>query len=316
MLAEIKIRRAHPVGATISQTIMRDGWQLRTLDWPVVGESRGSILFQGGRGDFIEKYLETLADWHAQGWSVTAFDWRGQGKSGRLCDDAHVGHIDDFAIWVDDLAEFFKRWKATSTGPHIVIGHSMGGHLILRALVEARIAPDAAVFIAPMFGIETPPVPLGVARFLFSGLSKIGLSKRPAWKGNERPAAPWASRQRFLTSDADRYADEIWWTEQDGALKLGPPSFGWLAAAINSTHDTEATGALERIAVPLLILGTDGDRLVSPPAIRRFAARFPNAQLHMYDASVAHEILRECDAVRDDVLGRIEAFLGKVAPPQ
>jgi lysophospholipase len=316
MLAEIKIRRAHPVGATISQTIMRDGWQLRTFDWPAAGTPRGSILFQGGRGDFIEKYLETLAEWHTQGWSVTAFDWRGQGKSGRLCDDANVGHIDDFAIWVDDLAEFFKRWKATTTGPHIVIGHSMGGHLILRALVEARIAPDAAVFIAPMFGIETPPVPLGVARFLFSGLSKIGLSKRPAWKGNERPAAPWASRQRFLTHDADRYADEIWWTDQDGALKLGPPSFGWLAAAISSTRGTEVPGALERVALPLLILGTDGDRLVSPAAIRRFAARLSGAQFHMYDASAAHEILRECDTVRDDVLARIAAFLGKVAPAQ
>ncbi len=314
MPAEIKIRRAHPVGATLSQTIMRDGWQLRTLDWPAEGSPRGSILFQGGRGDFIEKYLETLAYWHAQGWSVTAFDWRGQGKSGRLSDDANVGHIDDFAVWIDDLAEFYKRWKATSPGPHIVIGHSMGGHLILRALVEARIAPDAAVFIAPMFGIETPPVPLGVARFLFSGLSKIGLARRPAWKGNERPAAPWASRQRFLTSDAERYADEIWWTEKDPELKLGPPSFGWLAAAINSTRGTEAPGALERVAVPLLILGTDGDRLVSPAAIRRFAARLPGAEFHMYDASAAHEILRERDEVRNDVLGRIEAFLGKVAP--
>ena len=316
MPAEIKIRRTHPEGAMLSQTIMRDGWQLRTFDWPAVGEPRGSILFQGGRGDFIEKYQETYADWHGQGWSVTAFDWRGQGKSGRLCDDANVGHIDDFAVWIDDLAEFFKRWKATSTGPHIVIGHSMGGHLILRALVESRIVPDAAVFIAPMFGIETPPVPLGVARFLFSGLSKIGLSKRPAWKGNERPEAPWASRQRFLTSDAERYADEIWWTEQVPELKLGPPSFGWLAAAINSTRNTEAAGALEQVTTPMLILGTDGDRLVSPAAIRRFAARLPGAQFHMYDASVAHEILRESDDVRDDALARVDAFLGKVASKQ
>lgn len=315
MPAEIKIRRAYPSGATLNQIIMRDGWQLRMFDWPAQGQARGSLLFQGGRGDFIEKYLESYAGWHAQGWSVTAFDWRGQGKSGRLCADVHVGHIDDFAIWIDDLAEFFRRWKATSPGPHIVIGHSMGGHLILRALIESRITPDAAIFIAPMFGIETPPVPLGVARFLFSGLSKIGLGKRPAWKGNERPAAPWASRQRFLTHDADRYDDETWWMEHDSALKLGPPSFGWLAAAIHSTRATEAPGALETVSVPLLILGTDGDRLVSPAAIRRFAARLPDAQLHMYDTGVAHEILRECDEVRSDVLGRIDAFLGRVAPP-
>lgn len=298
----------------MSKTLMRDGWALRCFEWPATGAARGSILFQGGRGDFIEKYLECFADWHAAGWTVSAFDWRGQGLSGRLCDDPSVGHVDDFAIWIDDLADYFKRWQATMPGPHVAMGHSMGGHLLLRALVEHKIAPDAAVFVAPMFGIETPPVPLGVARFLFSGLSKIGLAKRPAWKGNERPAAPWASRQRFLTSDAERYADESWWTETQPGLKLGPPSFGWLAAAIHSTRGTEAPAALEAVTTPALILGTDGDRLVSPAAIRRFAARLPAATAHIYDASVAHEILRERDVVRDDALARIEAFLAKAAP--
>lgn len=313
MPADLKTRRAYPDGSAQAKAIMRDGWSLRTFDWPVTEGRRGSILFQGGRGDFIEKYLEAYNHWHAQGWSVSAFDWRGQGKSGRLSDDVSVGHIDDFGVWIADLAEFFKRWKATSEGPHIVIAHSMGGHLILRALVEAQITPDAAIFIAPMFGIETPPLPLGVARLLFAALSRIGLGKRPAWKGNERPAAPWASRQRFLTNDNDRYADELWWTDKDGELKLGPPSFGWLSAAITSTRGTEATGMLERISTPMLILATDGDRLVSPAAIRRFAARIPAAHCHIYDKSVAHEILRECDPVRDDALARIDHFLGELA---
>jgi lysophospholipase len=314
MIAEKNIRRAYPQGSTITMTVMRDGWQLRTFDWPAPQGQRGSILFQGGRGDFIEKYLESFAHWHAQGWSVTAFDWRGQGKSGRLTEDPNVGHIDDFGVWIDDLGEFYARWKATTPAPHVVMGHSMGGHLLLRAMIEKRVTPDAAVFVAPMFGIETPPVPLPVARFLFAGLCKIGFAKRPAWKGNERPAAPWASRQRFLTHDGDRYDDETWWLENHPALKLGPPSFGWLAAAIASTRATEAEGVLERVAVPLLILGTDGDRLVSPAAIRRFAARLSGALFHMYDAGVAHEILRECDTVRDDALGRITAFLDQTAP--
>ena len=314
MIAEKNIRRAYPDGSTMTMQAMRDGWALRVFDWPAAGAARGTILFAGGRGDFIEKYLESFAHWHAQGWSVTAFDWRGQGKSGRLTADPNVGHIDDFGVWIDDLGEFYARWESANSGPHVMIAHSMGGHLLIRALIERRIAPDAAVFIAPMFGIETPPVPLGVARFLFAGLCKIGLAKRPAWKGNERPAAPWASRQRFLTHDAERYADEIWWLDNHPALKLGPPSFGWLAAAIASTRATEVAGLLEQVAVPLLILGTDGDRLVSPPAIRRFANRLPNAQCHIYDASVAHEILRECDEARDDALGRIDAFLAQAAP--
>jgi lysophospholipase len=314
MPADLKIRRALPPGSKISKIVMRDGWTLRGFEWPATEKARGSILFQGGRGDFIEKYLESFAGWHQSGWTINAFDWRGQGLSGRLCEDPAVGHIDDFALWIDDLADYFKRWKATMAGPHVVIGHSMGGHLLLRALVEQRITPDAAIFIAPMFGIETPPLPLGLARLLFSGLSKIGLAQRPAWKGNERPAAPWASRQRFLTSDAERYADESWWTETEPGLKLGPPSFGWLAAAIASTKGTEAPGALEAVTTPAMILATDGDKLVSAAAIRRFAARLPAATLYVYDDGVAHEILREHDLVRDDALARIDDFLEKAAP--
>ena len=34
-----------------------------------------------GRGDFIVKYLDGYADWHAGGWNVTALDWRGPGAS-------------------------------------------------------------------------------------------------------------------------------------------------------------------------------------------------------------------------------------------
>ena len=85
-----------PDDAVLSDWPAPDGWTLRRLDWPSPG-GRGRMLFQGGRGDVIEKYLETFAHFHARGWSVTSFDWRGQGGSGRLSPDPHVGHAADFA---------------------------------------------------------------------------------------------------------------------------------------------------------------------------------------------------------------------------
>ena len=309
MFADPITARDYPEGSTVRTKPLRDGWPIRSFDWPADGTARGSILFQGGRGDFFEKYLESFAYWHRAGWSVTAFDWRGQGGSGRVVPDTHVGHFDDFSLWIDDYAEYWAAWVKQGSGPHIAIAHSMGGHLLLRAIIEQRVVPDAAVLVAPMLGIETPPLPLGIARWLFGGLGKVGLARRPAWKANERPAAPWASRQKFLTHDDRRYQDELWWIEQQPALQLGPPSFGWLSAAIASTRQSEAPGKLESVDCPVLMLGTDGDKLVSPAAIRRFAARMPSAQLHMYDDSVAHEILRERDEPRSDALRRIDDFL-------
>src|SRR3546814_11527793 len=85
------------------------------------------MLFLTGRGDIFKKYLEAIAHFHEAGWHVTSFDWRGQGGSGRLSDNPLVGHASDFAVWVADLAAFYRQWASEHAGPHIVIGHSKIG---------------------------------------------------------------------------------------------------------------------------------------------------------------------------------------------
>jgi lysophospholipase len=309
-------RRALPGGSTLAVKPTRDGWPVRRFDWPAKGAPRGSILFQGGRGDIFEKYLESFAHWHAANWNVAAFDWRGQGGSGRLLPDPHVGYVSDFSVWIDDLAAFVADWQADTPGPHVIMGHSMGGHLLLRALIERQVAPDAAVLIAPMLGFDTAPLPFAVARWLAGMMTRIGAPERPAWKVNERPALPGASRQKFLTHDDARYADELWWKSTKPELELGPPSWHWMTLAYGSTATTEARGHPEAIETPMLILGTDGDRLVSPAAIKRFASRIPQARLKMFGRDVAHEILREKDAPRNEALAAIDSFLETAAPPR
>jgi lysophospholipase len=304
-------RRAYPDGSTLDTVAAPDGWPLRRFHWTAKSSAMGSILFQGGRGDIIEKYLETFAHWHDGCWDVTAFDWRGQGGSGRLSANASVGHANSFAVWVHDLAAFYTDWAASTPPPHIVIGHSMGGHLILKALSEKRITPDAAVLIAPMLGFETGRIPLplaaGIVRF-----ASVLAPERPAWKTNERPAPAGASRQQFLTSDTARYEDEIWWKREKPELGLGPPSLKWLEQAYSSCVALTAPGTVEHIRTPMLFLGTSGDRLVSPAAIPIFARRIASARLRMFDHSVAHEILRERDGPRDEALAEIDALLDAV----
>jgi lysophospholipase len=308
-------RRAWPSGVAPQMKPMADGWPVRVFEQPSTAEQpRGSILFQGGRGDIIEKYLECFARWHADGWSVTAFDWRGQGGSGRVLADPRVGHISDFAIWVDDYTAFFEEWRATHPAPHIIMGHSMGGHLLLRSLAERRVRPDAAVLVAPMLGFDSGPLPKGLSAWLISMAVRFGKIEMPAWKANERPAPPWSSRQKYLTHDADRYADEIWWKNAKPELALGPPSFGWLDLANKSCAALAAPGVPEGIDLPILVIGTDGDQLVDPKAIRAVAARLPRCELKMFGKTVAHEILRELDAPRDEALAAIDAFLDKVTP--
>jgi lysophospholipase len=313
-------RRAIAQGARESHWAAPDGHAIRRIDWVRAGGAqpeappRGSILFMPGRGDAYEKYLETLGAWHARGWRVTAADWRGQAGSGRLGIDAVTGHVDDFAIWIRDLADFWAEWRHETPGPHILVGHSMGGHLVLRALVERKVDPDAVVVTAPMLGLHPRFVPpallLGAARLM----SALGDPRRPAWKWSEKPGQLPVGRANLLTHDTERYADEHWWREQRPELVMGPGSWGWTRAAIASIQLLDRPGALESVQTPVLILAADSDRLVEFGAIERAARRLPHAELVRFGAEARHEILREADAVRDPALAAIDAFLDRAAP--
>ena len=287
---------------------------MRRFLWePETGTPRGSILFQAGRGDFVEKYLETYAHFHRQGWRVSGFDWRGQGGSGRLHADRLVGHAASFDPLLDDLDSFVMQWRAANPAPHVLIGHSMGGHLVLRLLAERRAVPDAAVLVAPMLGLNTGPIPAVVARALARTLCLMGLTDRQAWREGNRPTRFDIARKANLTSCDARYADEAWWKAKQPELALATPSWGWLAAAYESIARLDQGGALERIETPILLLGAKHDRLVSAAAIRRTAARLKNARLIMSEKG-AHELLREVDDLRLPLLVEIDHFLDEKAP--
>jgi lysophospholipase len=291
-----------------------DGHALRRIDWPGGPHPRGSILFLPGRGDAYEKYLEALEQWHRAGWRVTAADWRGQAGSGRLGKDAVTGHIEDFAIWIDDLAGFWTDWVAETPGPHVLAGHSMGGHLVMRALVERRVTPDAVVLSAPMIGLNGPPLPLPLLHAVAKVMCAVGQPTRQAWKWSEKPGEMPASRAALLTHDADRYADEQWWRDHRPELVMGPASWRWVERAYASARLLEAPGAMEAVQVPVLILSTSADKLVSHPANLRAARRLPKGEMVAFGPEAYHEILREADPVRDRAMAAVSDFLDRVAP--
>jgi lysophospholipase len=304
-------RRAIPAGAALGTWLAPDGWTYRRLDWPQGDRAaaRGSILFAGGRGDFIEKYLEAQGHWHAAGWNVLAFDWRSQGGSRGGIEG---GHLDSLDPLVDDLAALIADWRSEVPGPHVVIGHSMGGHVLLRVLAERRPKLAAAVLIAPMVQINSAPLPSFAAAATAQTMASIGLSRVAAWSGPEVPAPAGSSRQNFLTGCAERYEDELWWWEREPGFNLGTPTWGWLHAAYRSCA-LLTDAALAKVKEPVLFVATEKDRLVSAPEIRRAAAAISGAELLMLE-DAAHEILRETDKVRLQAFARIDRFLEERAP--
>lgn len=307
-------RRAIPSAASESRWQAGDGWAIRRIDWPAPqAGAKGSILFLPGRGDFYEKYLETLAHWNDLGWHVTASDWRGQGDSGRLGKDPVTGHIDDFATWVEDLALLWKRWKAETPGPHVLAAHSMGGHLALRTVAEGLADPDALILSAPMLGFTASLLPQAVMHQAAKAIRALGDPRRPAWKWSEAPGEVPEERAHLLSHDAERYADELWWRSQRPQLVMGPGSWGWVERAYASMRFLETPGLLEAVKVPTVIVATDDDKLVGWKAIARAAARLGDCELVHFGKEARHEILREADSVRNRALAACDALLARVA---
>jgi len=307
-------RRAIPAAAAESRWNTADGQAVRRIDWlaPESG-AVGSLLFLPGRGDFYEKYLETLDHWNQRGWQVTAADWRGQAGSGRLGKDAVTGHIDDFATWIEDLALLWRQWKAETPGPHVIAGHSMGGHLVLRAIAERQIDPDGAILSAPMLGFAASVLPEALMHQAARVMKALGDPRRPAWKWSEAPGQLPEARAHLLTHDAQRYADELHWRAARPELVMGPGSWGWVERGYASMRALFAPGLLEAVRVPVLILATDNDKLVGYGAIARAAARLGDCELIHFGQEAHHEILREADPVRNRALAACDAFLARIA---
>ena len=311
-MTPVAFLRSVPADARVTFWLAPDGWRHRRFDWAAV-HPRGRLLFQPGRSDVFEKYLDVMAHLRDRGWSITSFDWRGQGGSGRLSPDPRVGHADDFGVMIDDLAAFWRGWRAEASGPAVVLGHSMGGHFVLRALAAGLVAPDAAILSAPMIAVRSPVgawAGYRLARFM----AGRGDPRRSAWRWSTDPDA-LAARRRRLTLDNSLGQDERWWYAADPDLELGPPSWAWVVEAFRAGAALQRDRGLVRIAAPVLMLVAENDRLVDAGAASRVAARLPNCELVRFGAAEsAHEVLREGAGTRARAFAAIDRFLDARVP--
>lgn len=297
-------RRSIPAGMIFAPWAAADGWTLRSFAWPAQGAPRGSLLFLGGRGDFVEKYLEALCHWHGEGWHLAGFDWRGQGGSGRLLTDRGICHLDSFDPLLDDLARFAADWRARTPDPHAIVAHSMGAHLTLRLLADKWAPIDAAVLLAPMVAIAAKGLPNAAVRALAGTAAAIGLGRRRLWA---KDIGNYGGR---MTSCPERLQDKLWWKEVQPETASGAPSWGWLHAATRSISDLRRALPLVPAEIPLLMLASQDDPVIDVDALKRAAGRLPHAKLAIFPGR-SHELLREADLRRRAVLAAIDAFLTK-----
>ena len=138
-----------PAGASVTEIETSDGAKLRAAFFPV-DEARGTIVLVTGWSEFIEKYFETIRDFHARRLNVAMIDWRGQGLSDRASARAQKwrGYFD---LLSNDLRDFFEgHVRPRFGGPYFLMTHSMGGLPALLLLASGFDGFSRAVLCAPM----------------------------------------------------------------------------------------------------------------------------------------------------------------------
>src|SRR3546814_14530338 len=109
----------------------------------------------------------------------------------------------------------------------MLIGHSMGGHLMLRHVAGEEPPVKGLVLSSPMVSFRTP-LPGGLVRRLAQWMVKRGRGEGYALGQGPRPAAANSSRPTRRTSDVARCAAGLWLKGDHPAHVLGGATGGWL----------------------------------------------------------------------------------------
>jgi lysophospholipase len=283
--------------------VERDGVRLRVMFASAATDNpRGSIIFSPGRTEFIEKYFETTADLIERGFNVLMIDPRGQGLSDRLIDDRLKSYIGDFQDYADDMAYVAEQFAPLLPRPHVAMGHSMGGTIVLQAVLSGVLKADVVVCSAPMLGLFD--LETSLMRVAIVALSRLGFDKRNLPFQRQRSGLPIPFQGNKLTSDKERYKSWAAYFQTTPRLRVGQPTYGWIRAAVASMAYVNRNAP--NLKIPGLMLGAGADPIVDPASIERFALS-AGCEYSVIPGAL-HELFLERDVYRDDALTQMDAF--------
>ncbi|WEF11830.1 lysophospholipase L2 [Pectobacterium actinidiae] len=272
------------------------------------------VVVFSGRIESYVKYSEVAYDLFHRGYDVLIMDHRGQGRSGRVLQDAHRGHVVRFSDYVDDADTLCQQ----HIGPknytrRFALAHSMGGAILAQLLIRQPETFDAVALCAPMFGIRLP-LPHCVAGWIVDWAER-----RPAMRdyyaigtGQWRPL-PY--RMNVLTHSRERYQRSIRFYADSPDLRIGGPTYHWVREAILAGKQLLAQA--NAVTTPLLLLQAGEERVVDNRSQNVFSqALAQSGNANSSDVlqvihGARHEILFETDNLRAQAFALILAHFAR-----
>jgi len=263
---------------------LADGRQLCMHDWPLPG-ARDGVLIVHGLGEHAGRYGPLAAWFNARGYAVRSYDQRGHGRS-----PGRRGALARPLELLDDLADVHDRFAASLAAPPLLLGHSMGGLVALRAVLDRRVSPRALVLSSPALRTWAPAWEQALAARLAHVLPNLPL----------RSGLPFEA----LSHDAAVVR----------AYRHDPLRSGWITprlARFIFEGGPYCIAAAASLPMPTLLLVAGADRLVDARGSRAFAAAAQaSGQLtvRVFD-SLCHELFNEAEPGRSQVLAQLARWL-------
>ncbi|MCB2092024.1 MAG: alpha/beta hydrolase [Alphaproteobacteria bacterium] len=300
-----------PKSGTEAFLTARDGIKIRYGIFPAEKETKATILLVNGHREFIEKYSEFIESLQARGYTVYAYDHRGQGLSGRLLKNPLKSHNPDFGALVRDMHQIVEEIikPQLKAGPLYLIGHSLGGQICLRHLHDFPASFDKAILLAPFLDLIIGPKPIAMmVKFYFKLLSFLGFSELFA-PGQPRNRNMIDHDLTFsqLTHDRERYMWAEQAIDQNPGLFIGGVTYGWLAGVIKSFKIIHSPGYTDAIKIPVLVLLAEQEFVVNNETTLRIFKNAAHVEIETI-AGTRHEMYREIDPIRNRVLEKIVNF--------
>lgn len=272
-----------------------DGVTLVERHWPAPdGAGIASVLIVQGIGEHARRYDHVAAVLNELGLEVRSFDHRGFGRSG-----GKRGALPHANALVDDTGLMFERLAADRQArgdpqPPFILGHSMGGCIVARAVTRGTVTPRGMVLSSP--GLRTR-------------LSRIEQSSATAL-GRLLPNLRLRSRlpMHLLSHDLAVFDAVRADGEMHDIVTLRLASF-IIAAGRAAIEDAP------HCRVPTLLLVAGDDHLVDPEGARELFTRLPPGvgTFHQYDR-LYHEIFNEPPDDRKQVFADLTDWMsGRLA---
>ena len=214
------------------------------------GPARLVLIAVHGYGAYCGLYRHVAGSLADNGIAVTQFDCRGHGHSA-----GRRGHVDRFDDYHADLALVVQRARELSPGlPWALMGHSLGGAIVLDHVLRRKSDPqaDRLIALAPWLELKL----------------KVRMPKRAAAQVFSRLAPTLTMSNGLKAEDISRNPVVIANFFRD-PLVHHVATAGCFAAILRTQAGLRAMAA--QLQVPTLMLVAGQDRIVSNEATLAFA---------------------------------------------